>query len=99
MLKSHLSLYYRISSFTIWGEAGGGIHAYNLSILKQSDGSFKPRLIEPQSGTIFTDTGPLGLYVPRSLINSYGRLMKSLSTTSHFPLPGVGEELEGEGFN
>jgi hypothetical protein len=76
LLKSHLSLYYGLSSFTLWGEAGGGSHACVMSILRQADGRFEPRLIEPQSGVIFSQMGPCGRYTPRILVQNYGQLIE-----------------------
>ncbi len=71
-LYSHLCDFYKINAIVpVWGDTDQGYHGFNLAVIKDADG-FIARLVEPQSDAIFTDSGPLGKYTPRSVAEELG---------------------------
>ena len=76
-LAYHTMHYYEVTSvFIVWGTASGGSHAYNLAFYTE-DGVIKASLIEPQSGVLFDKIGPIGEYIPQSLVLSYGTIKEN----------------------
>lgn len=68
-LHTHLFDYYHITGvLETWGNTDKGRHGFNLAVL-QDGGKWAARLIEPQTDEIFLDNGPLGKYVPDSVVN------------------------------
>ena len=79
-LYSHLCDYYKLNAIVpVWGDTDQGYHGFNLAVVKDTD-KFIARLIEPQADAIFVDQGPLGKYVPRSVVEELG--IKRLSNPS-----------------
>jgi hypothetical protein len=71
-LYSHLCDFYKINAIVpVWGDTTQGYHGFNLAIVKDAD-KFIARLIEPQTDAIFVDQGPLGKYIPRSVVEELG---------------------------
>jgi|GEM_PF-2705482 len=64
-LYDHLCQYYKLNAiFPVWGMTTSGYHGFNCAVV-QNGNDLIARLIEPQTDTIFIDTGPLGKYIPR----------------------------------
>ena len=71
-LYSHLCDFYKLNAIVpVWGDTDQGYHGFNLAVVKDVD-KFITRLIEPQTDVIFVDQGPLGKYVPRSVVEELG---------------------------
>jgi hypothetical protein len=71
-LYSHLCDFYKLNAIVpVWGDTDQGYHGFNLAVVKDVD-KFITRLIEPQTDLIFVDQGPLGKYVPRSVVEELG---------------------------
>lgn len=80
-LYSHLDTYYQINAVVeVWGNTDKGYHGFNLAVLKDpAAGLWIARLIEPQLDQVFIDQGPLGKYVPDSMVNELANLNPSSS--------------------
>jgi len=71
-LYSHLCDFYKINAIVpVWGDTDQGYHGFNLAVVKDAD-KLIARLIEPQTDAIFVDRGPLGKYIPRSIVEELG---------------------------
>ena len=66
-LYMHLCDSYALNgALEVWGNTSRGRHGFNLTVFK--DSPYYARLIEPQTDLIFVDRGPLGTYVPDTII-------------------------------
>lgn len=71
-LYNHLVDYYQVTAVVpVWGDTDRGYHGFNLAVLKHGD-DWVARLIEPQTDAIFIDSGPMGRYVPRAIVQELG---------------------------
>lgn len=66
-LYSHMCFNYGLDSiFPVWGDTTNGYHGFNLAVMyDKGNDLYVARLIEPQTGSIFIDQGPLGVYTPK----------------------------------
>ncbi len=72
-LYSHLCDFYKLNAIVpVWGDTDQGYHGFNLAVIKDASDALIARLIEPQTDQIFVDQGPLGKYVPRSVVEELG---------------------------
>lgn len=87
-LYDHLCTYYRITGvLPVWGDTDQGTHGFNIAVLfsiardgvfLQDSLEFYARLVEPQTDSIFIDSGPLGQYIPRKTVVELGIKPKAL---------------------
>lgn len=72
-LYNHLIDFYKLNAIIpVWGDTDKGGHGFNLAVIKDNNDTLIARLIEPQTDSIFIDSGPLGKYIPRETAIEFG---------------------------